>query len=166
MQRFIGSLCTWIERRLWCLQPKKRERKKKKRKRLLSFAFSSAIKFRYLDSYRKLSKSSLGIPCPHQWHALFGSPVARTVINKGHVWLSVFGFIFFACATVMQSLSFQGMMSVILNICFFKGHNNQEKQILIFFCFYAPEAAVFTYFKPCLPMLESLDGVRRKNLIP
>ena len=49
---------------------------------------------------------------------------------------------------------------------FFKGHNNQEKQILIFFCFYAPEAAVFTYFKACLPMLESLDGVRRKNLIP
>ena len=59
--------------------------KKKKRKRLLSFAFSSAIKFRYLDSYRKLPKSSLGIPCPHQWHALSGSPVARTVINKGHV---------------------------------------------------------------------------------
>ena len=49
---------------------------------------------------------------------------------------------------------------------FFKGHNNQEKQILIFVCFYAPEAAVFTYFKACLPMLESLDGIRRKNLIP
>jgi len=49
---------------------------------------------------------------------------------------------------------------------FFKGHNNQEKQILIFFCFYAPVAAVFTYFKVCVPMLESLDGVRRKNLIP
>lgn len=49
---------------------------------------------------------------------------------------------------------------------FFKGHNNQEKQILISFCFYAPVAAVFTYFKACVPMLESLDGVRRKNLIP
>ena len=45
---------------------KEREREKKKRKRLLSFAFTSAIKFRYLDSYRKLSKSSLGIPCLHQ----------------------------------------------------------------------------------------------------
>ena len=146
---------------------KEREKKKKKkRKRLLSFAFSSAIKFRYLDSYRKLPKSSLGIPCPHQWHALFGSPVARTVINKGHVWLSVFGFIFFACATVMQSLSFQGMMSVILNICFLKVIIIKKSRFWYFFCFYAPEAAVFTYFKACLPMLESLDGVRRKNLIP
>ena len=147
-------------------QKREREKKKKKRKRLLSFAFSSAIKFRYLDSYRKLPKSSLGIPCPHQWHALFGSPVARTVINKGHVWLSVFGFIFFACATVMQSLSFQGMMSVILNICFLKVIIIKKSRFWYFFCFYAPEAAVFTYFKACLPMLESLDGVRRKNLIP
>ena len=137
MQRFIGSLCTWIERRLWCLQQKReRERKKKKkRKRLLSFAFSSAIKFRYLDSYRKLPKSSLGIACPHQWHALFGSPVARTVINKGHVWLSVFGFIFFACATVMQSLSFQGMMSVILNICFLKVIIIKKSRFWYFFVF-------------------------------
>ena len=136
MQRFIGSLCTWIERRLWSLQPKKREReKKKKRKRLLSFAFSIAIKFRYLDSYRKLPKSSLGIPCPHQWHALFGLPVARTVINKGHVWLSVFGFIFFACATVLQSLSFQGMMSVILNICFLKVIIIKKSRFWYFFVF-------------------------------
>ena len=61
---------------------KERERKKKrKRKRLLSFAFSSAIKFLYLDSYRKLPKSR-DIPC---LHALSGTPVTRTVINTATI---------------------------------------------------------------------------------
>lgn len=165
MQQFIGSLCTWIERRVWCLQPKKRERKKKekKRKRLLSFAFSSVIKFRYLDSYRKLPKSSLGIPCLHQWHALSGSPVARTVINTATI-MNHGGKAKLALRQIMEyNLRCRGKKdgfptwkgscwlcngyvepflprNDVCNIkyMFFKGHNNQEKQILIFFLFLCP----------------------------
>ena len=118
---------------------KERERKKKKkRKRLLSFAFSSAIKFRYLDSYRKLPKSSLG--------RTLSSPVTCPVwltsgshCHKQGSCLIVCFWLYFFCLCNGYAEPFLPRYDVCnIKYMFFKGHNNQEKQILIFFLFLCP----------------------------